>query len=286
MEFKELILKQTNEVGDAEQRFLEKHSQVIKAGRMMAEYAVELANRLKEMRDQKLYLAANFETFGDYCEVACGIKERQSYNYIKVLERFDENFLQSNSNLGVTKLNLLSMLTDEEIETVSEKVNIDEIGTRDLKVEIEKIRSEKEEAELTAQKNLDTVLTITEEKHNLEATFEKKTLELQNKIKQLKDDLKTEKEKPAEVITVENESTMEKVKTLEEELAKKERELTNINKQLAISSDTSYLEFKVIFANFQECSNKLITALSNLDSEKQIKMKSAIKSLVERWSLC
>ena len=46
-------------------------------------------------------------------EKAVNIKQRQAYKYIEVYEKFTEDFLKENSKLGITKLLLLSNLTEE-----------------------------------------------------------------------------------------------------------------------------------------------------------------------------
>ena len=69
---------------------------------------VSLCESLKRMRDTKGYESLGFKNFEDYTEKACGIKKRQAYNYIQTYERLGGSFLQSNAQLGITKLQLLT----------------------------------------------------------------------------------------------------------------------------------------------------------------------------------
>ena len=82
---------------------------------------MESAKCLKQMRDSRLYTELGYERFEDYTLESLKIKERQAYTYIKAYEDLGERFLQSNANLGITKLSLLSdvpaIYRDELVES-------------------------------------------------------------------------------------------------------------------------------------------------------------------------
>lgn len=71
---------------------------------------LEMCQGLKQMRDTKLYLQLNMPTFDAYCEDKVGIKARQAYTYISTYEKLGSTVLQSNANLGITKLELIAQL--------------------------------------------------------------------------------------------------------------------------------------------------------------------------------
>ncbi len=96
MKFNEIMLG-TSEATVEESRFRALHTEIMANGNMMAECAVVMARKLKEMKDTKLYETAGFTTFSEYAETACGIKERQAYNYISIVENLSGEFLQSSA---------------------------------------------------------------------------------------------------------------------------------------------------------------------------------------------
>ena len=87
---------------------LDVHNSIIAAEQTAATAMMSLCENLKKMRDTGLYKSLGFEQFEDYTEQACNIKKRQAYNYIQTYERLGSSFLQSNAQLGITKLQLLT----------------------------------------------------------------------------------------------------------------------------------------------------------------------------------
>lgn len=87
---------------------LDVHNSIIAAEQTAATAIMSLCENLKKMRDTGLYKSLGFERFEDYTEQACNIKKRQAYNYIQTYERLGGSFLQSNAQLGITKLQLLT----------------------------------------------------------------------------------------------------------------------------------------------------------------------------------
>lgn len=110
------------------------HRQILESGKLAASALVEMGKGLKLMRDKKLYKTLGYETFGDYVENNgdYSFKERQAYNYIKAVESFGEKFLTEHSELGITKLGLLSVLSEQDAVEVIERsdlagMNADEV---------------------------------------------------------------------------------------------------------------------------------------------------------------
>lgn len=110
------------------------HRQILESGKLAASALVEMGKGLKLMRDKKLYKTLGYETFGDYVENNgdYSFKERQAYNYIKAVESFGEKFLTEHSELGITKLGLLSVLSEQDAVEVIESsdlagMNADEV---------------------------------------------------------------------------------------------------------------------------------------------------------------
>lgn len=98
------------------------HQHICDCYKAAAVSIMDMAKSLKHMRDQKLYTELGYESFGDYVENNddYSFKERQAYTYISCYENLGEAFLQSNANLGITKLELLTKIGTFDREEVVE----------------------------------------------------------------------------------------------------------------------------------------------------------------------
>lgn len=132
MDFNEIMSAELAELNNEQHDFIVLHKTIMANGNAAYMSAVQMARGLKEMRDSGRYKAGGFETFGEYAESACGIKERQAYNYISIIENLSGEFLQSTAKIGVSKLALLASMSakdrddlvtehGEELESISTK---------------------------------------------------------------------------------------------------------------------------------------------------------------------
>lgn len=119
----------------------------IKAAAQVAQQSLyEMCSGFKEMRDSKLYKELGYNTFEDYCEQETGIKRRQVYSYIQVIEKLPSDFVHSSAQIGVKKLYLLSSLSEEERTEIAEKTDLENTSVRELEQQIRQIRAEKDKA--------------------------------------------------------------------------------------------------------------------------------------------
>lgn len=86
------------------------HYEIMAAAQAAANSLLALGRKLKQMRDTGGYKRLGFETFADYTEQAVGIRQRQAYNYISVVENLPARLVEENAAAGVTKLALLAKL--------------------------------------------------------------------------------------------------------------------------------------------------------------------------------
>ena len=98
----------------------------------------EVCKGLKEMRDGKLYKELGYQNFEEYCEKETGIKYRQAFNFIKIVEAYGEN-LQPVAGLGTTKLALLASLSEEERTEITESTDLESVSKRELEEKIKEI---------------------------------------------------------------------------------------------------------------------------------------------------
>ncbi len=95
------------------------HYEIMAAAQAAANSLLSLGRKLKQMRDTGGYKRLGFETFADYTEQAVGIRQRQAYNYISVVENVPARLVEENAAAGVTKLALLAKLGPADQQEVA-----------------------------------------------------------------------------------------------------------------------------------------------------------------------
>lgn len=95
------------------------HYEIMAAAQAAANSLLALGRKLKQMRDTGGYKRLGFETFADYTEQAVGIRQRQAYNYISVVENVPARLVEENAAAGVTKLALLAKLGTADQQEVA-----------------------------------------------------------------------------------------------------------------------------------------------------------------------
>lgn len=177
--FDQLMLADNSGLTVEQQQFKDLHERICYNARKSAEHWVEMANGIREMRDSKHYKAAGFEDFADYTANALGIKERQAYNYISVIEKLPEEFIRAHATIGVTKLALLTSVNEEEREEILEKIDLDTAKTAEINAAVKAAIEERDKA--TQQ----LALTL-QEKANLEKENAEYQAEYSDLIKEQK----------------------------------------------------------------------------------------------------
>lgn len=294
--YTQIMLLPEEELTDGQKNFLSVHNEMIMAGRKAADCLIIMAKDMKRMRDEALYKEAGFATFKEYVEDALGIKERQAYNWISVLDLPPEK-LQIHAGMGVTKLALIASAS----RTVQEEVlNSDAVETSTVKELKDRIKElEEKEAAKTAQ-----ITLFVEEKDKLRAELdvvkneklrsEKNNRQLANNLKHVEQELEdarkaqTDAEKvvqeqvakvkdlekrlseaatPAEpqTIEVEVEKIVDNPETLKELDAAKE-ELRRLQEKSACSKKTTEAVaiFKANFIAMNDSFNKCLEAIADI----------------------
>ena len=124
------------------------HSRIMTNGRTVQTAFVEICKDLKQMHDDKLFAELGYDSFENYAEQACGLKQRQAYSYIAAYERLGEDYLRDNSQLGITKLELISQISSYEREEFLENVNPEELSTRELQEQVKEFKGRIEQLTL------------------------------------------------------------------------------------------------------------------------------------------
>lgn len=103
----------------AQQEAAAMHYEIIEAAKSAVNSLLNLGRLLKRMRDTGRYKDLGFETFAAYTDAAVGIRQRQAYNYIQVVETLPARLIEENAAAGVTKLALLAKLAPQDREEVA-----------------------------------------------------------------------------------------------------------------------------------------------------------------------
>lgn len=214
---------------------VETHYEIRKNAEITANALTEFCKGLKKMRDKKLYAELGCETFEEYAKKFFGLAQRQAYNYIQALENLGEPLLQSNANLGITKLKILSEIPRLECAEFIENNDVSDMSVRELKEAVAKATATEEQLTFVTEENEKLRKEIDELKENNEDDSAENE-ELRNTIQSLKDELKAEREKPAAV--VEREPSAEEINKLTEKAVKDERKKLEKEKADAIASAT------------------------------------------------
>ena len=119
----------------------ELHYRIISSADTAQSALWDMCKNLKEMRDSKLYKALGYKNFEDYCEKEVGMKHSNAYRYISVVERINPESFPLVGQIGIKKLSLLATLSSEQQTEVAEKVNLEETTYKDLKAEIDKLKT-------------------------------------------------------------------------------------------------------------------------------------------------
>ena len=123
------------------------HQKIMISANLAQQNLFEMCTGLKTMRDNKLYKELGYSNFEDYCENEVGIKRRNAYNYISIIEKINPENVQSIAHFGMTQLSLLATISEQEQAEIAEKLDLESTTVKQLKAEIDKLKSEKHESQ-------------------------------------------------------------------------------------------------------------------------------------------
>ncbi len=159
---------------------LDTHNSIISAEHTIAEALILLCTNLKKMRDEQLYKSLGFEKFEEYTEQACNIKKRQAYNYIQTYEDLGSDFLQSNAQLGITKLQLLTEICAFDREEFVEENDLEGMSVTEIKKLVEEHQQRGEQLDMLTTKCSDAEQDL-EDKDKLIAELQAENKELRSR---------------------------------------------------------------------------------------------------------
>lgn len=129
------------------------HHRIMAGIEVAANALIDVCRNLKTMRDKKLYTQLGYENFEDYAEQAVGMKRRQAYNYIQVLEKLPSSTLQDNAHIGITKLEILSQVPALDREGFLAENDVDGMPVREMEELVKKIKDQGEQLSMLGSEN-------------------------------------------------------------------------------------------------------------------------------------
>lgn len=260
------------------------HQHICECYKTAAVSLMDMAKSLKRMRDEKLYTELGYESFGDYVEhnEDYSFKERQAYTYISCYEKLGEAFLQSNANLGITKLELLTKLDTFDRAEIAEDndlagLTVDEVkqliaDKQALGEQLSMFKAEKEAQADTADELKKAQAEITQLKSRLEdaqENYDDQSTKDAERIKELQLELDELKNKPVEVAVQ---------KPSKEEIDKiKETERKKLEKAKQKEIDELKAEQEKQIAKLKEEHEQALTAQREQASAREAALEKKIK---------
>lgn len=171
------------------------HKQITGYGEVIYQSLYGMCTAIKQMRDSKLYRALGFDTFEAYTEEKLGMKHSQAYRYIAIAEKFAEDSFPSMGKIGMTKLTLLTALTDEQREEITQTVDLESTTVRELR---EQIAALKEESELD-RKERDNANEAAQRWKNTAQSAQADNQRLEDQVQSLTDQVRELESRPVEI---------------------------------------------------------------------------------------
>lgn len=158
----------------------------IKSNGQIAVNAVcNIGRDLRRMKIEELYTYLGYSSFEEYAEQEHGLKRRQAYQYINVYENLGEAFVQSNAQLGITKLALLTQVNSEDRAEIMADNDLSGMTVSEIKTLIEKVKRQGEqlsmfEEQLSDKEKQEKELSLkSEEIKSLQARLDDASNEIQ-----------------------------------------------------------------------------------------------------------
>jgi hypothetical protein len=227
----------------------------------------DMCSALKQMRDGKLYKELGYQNFEDYCQQEAGFTRQQAYKYIGIVEHLPEDFVNSGLQIGVKKLYLLTALTDDQREELTQTVDLESTTVRELKAQIAALQSQnadtekaRADAEERAQKWYDEAQDAQEAKERNRLTLVGLMEKKQEQVRQLEAKIKELESKPQDVAVVDRTEEIDRlnaeIAALREKLAEKPDMQLPMNVEPIYQQDTK--------AVFNAYLRSVTTSLENL----------------------
>lgn len=194
----------------------------IKTSAQLAQQSLyEMCMGFKEMRDGKLYKQLGYGNFEDYCEKETGFSRMNAYKYISIAEKLPRDFVNSSLQIGVTKLALLTRLSDDERTEITEKTDIENTTVKDLENQINQLKIKADNADVLSRR-------LDDMNKNCERISDQRD-KAELKIRRLEAEIKELESRPIDIAVQDNSAEEDR---LREALAENEKKLSALKAEL------------------------------------------------------
>ena len=272
------------------------HYEIMAAAQAAAASLLDLARKIKLMRDTGGYKALGFDTLEAYTLTTMGMKQRQAYNYIAIAEKLPAQLIEQNAAAGVTKLALLAQLSGQEQQQITAETNLTETTVAELKVQIKELQAKTAgyAEQLSLLQNQSPVAEVQAEEVDMDALRAeiraemKAEMESQRradaKMTELNQKERDEAIKAARKAKEELEKIQRAAAAAEqahaEELAKTRRQAEETAARLNMAADESTVRFGLLFDQLQDAAGKVLDLADAVqqdgETEKAGKFRAAL----------
>jgi len=290
------------------------HYEIMAAAQTAAASLLDLARKIKRMRDTSGYKALGFDSLEAYTMATMGMKQRQAYNYIAIAEKLPAQLIEQNAAAGVTKLALLAQLSGQEQQQIAAETNLTDTTVAELKAQIKELQAKnagyaeqlsllqssaedtketaRRDAQETVRRDLEAAVQRQKEAEAAAeqdrrerdaalAAAEKLKAEAAQHEKALEkaraEGAADAEEKARAEVRMENEARLNAEKAAREAAEERAAQLA---KQLQVSSDESTVKFGLLFGQLQDNAYGIDAICKELaengDGEKAGKFRAAL----------
>lgn len=284
------------------------HYEIMAAAQTAAASLLDLARKIKRMRDTSGYKALGFDSLEAYTMATMGMKQRQAYNYIAIAEKLPAQLIEQNAAAGVTKLALLAQLSGQEQQQIAAETNLTDTTVAELKAQIKELQAKNAgyAEQLSLLQDQQPVADAQAEEVDMDALRE----EIRAEVKAEMDSLHQADAKMAELNQKERDEAvkaakdarekleaaqqaaedaakahaaeMERIKQqAQEEAAAARRQAEETARRMDMAADESAVRFGLLFDQLQDAAGKVFDLADTVqaagDTEKAGKFRAALR---------
>lgn len=284
------------------------HYEIMAAAQTAAASLLDLARKIKRMRDTSGYKALGFDSLEAYTMATMGMKQRQAYNYIAIAEKLPAQLIEQNAAAGVTKLALLAQLSGQEQQQIAAETNLTDTTVAELKAQIKELQAKNAgyAEQLSLLQDQQPVADAQAEEVDMDALREEiraevkaemdslhqadaKMAELNQKerdeaVKAAKDARKKLEaaQQAAEDAAKAHAAELERIKQqAQEEAAAARRQAEETARRMDMAADESAVRFGLLFDQLQDAAGKVLDLADTVqaagDTEKAGKFRAALR---------
>lgn len=284
------------------------HYEIIAAAQTAAASLLDLARKIKRMRDTSGYKALGFDSLEAYTMATMGMKQRQAYNYIAIAEKLPAQLIEQNAAAGVTKLALLAQLSGQEQQQIAAETNLTDTTVAELKAQIKELQAKNAgyAEQLSLLQDQQPVAEAQAEEVDMDALRAKIRAEVKAEIdslhqadakmaelnqKERDEAVKAAKDarekleaaqQAAEDTAKAHAEELEKVKQqAKEEAAAARRQAEETARRMDMAADESAVRFGLLFDQLQDAAGKVLDLADTVqdagDVEKAGKFRAALR---------